>query len=215
MHDIRKGLKRGKVFPSWGVLRSIGNSRAAKLTILIPLVGYFILLNDTVIKNLELSEQIFGVPTGATLTKLLLIYCGLVCVAVASAIFAIWCPLEVKRYASAEEYIAGEETFQSQRTIGVVQNRLMIGDDIARAENAAYIERHEARPTPQTLEELRRRARDLVRVQLNLYYEMLDRSRWTARWAAALFYLSGLTLLVIPSAMVFWKVMSVLLHRLT
>lgn len=110
---IREVLKRGKVVPSWRLLRTIGNSRAAKLTILIPLVGYIVLLNDTVIRNLELSEQIFGVPTGATLTKLLLIYCGLVCVAIASAIFAIWCPLEVKRYASVEEYVAGEETFRA------------------------------------------------------------------------------------------------------
>src|SRR5882672_6007108 len=88
-----------RAFPSWRLLRSTGNSRAAKLTILIPLVGYIVLLNDTVIKNLELSDRIFGAAAGS-LNKLLMIYCGLVCVAGASTIFAWCCPLELKKYAS-------------------------------------------------------------------------------------------------------------------
>ena len=67
--EFREGLKRGRVFVSWRLLRSIGNSRAAKLTILIPLIGYLILLNDTVIKHLELSEEVFGAPSGAKLTS--------------------------------------------------------------------------------------------------------------------------------------------------
>src|SRR5260370_41669929 len=73
--EFREGLKRGRVFVSWRLLRSIGNSKAAKLTILIPLVGYLILLNDTVIKHLELSEEGFRAPSGATPAKLLIIYC--------------------------------------------------------------------------------------------------------------------------------------------
>jgi hypothetical protein len=37
--DIKKGLERGRILVSWRLLRSVGNSRAAKLTVLIPLVG--------------------------------------------------------------------------------------------------------------------------------------------------------------------------------
>jgi hypothetical protein len=50
--DIKKSLERGRVFLSWRLLRSVGNSRAAKLTVLIPLVGYLILLNDDIVAHL-------------------------------------------------------------------------------------------------------------------------------------------------------------------
>jgi hypothetical protein len=55
----RKRIKRGWVFLSWRLLRSIG-----KLTVLIPLIGYLILLNDRVVAHLGLfgeSERSFGI----------------------------------------------------------------------------------------------------------------------------------------------------------
>ena len=213
--EFKKGLKRGRVFVSWRLLRSIGNSKAAKLTILIPLIGYLILLNDTVVRHLELSEAVFGAPSGGTLIKLLIIYCGLILVAIASTIFIARCPLEVKRYASSEEYVAGEEPFMSERAIGIVQNRLKIGDEIARKDDKGYSEHHDARPVSDDPEVRRRRARQLVLIQLNLYFEMLDRSRPFARWAIAVFYAAGIGLLLVPSAMVFWQVMRVLAHEIS
>jgi hypothetical protein len=212
--EFRQGLKRGRVFVSWRLLRSIGNSKAAKLTILIPLVGYLILLNDTVIRHLELSEEVFGAPTGATLTKLLIIYCGLVFVAFASTIFVALCPLEVKRYASSEEYVAGEEPFMSERAIGIMQNRLRIGDEVARQDDTGYRRHHAIRPSTDDPDMRRRRTDDLIRIQMNLYFEMLDRSRRVARWATAICYAVGIGLLLVPSAIVFCQVMSVLAHRI-
>jgi hypothetical protein len=197
-----------------GQLRSVGNSRAAKLTILIPLIGYLVLLNDAVVKKLKLSEEIFGDAADATLTKLLFIYCGLVFVAIASIIFARWCPREVKRYASSEECLAGEEPFLSGRTIALVETRLRLGDDIAREDDAGYREYYRSRPSVDDLGELRKRARDLTRIQMNLFFEMLDRSAPVARWAAAICYMIGLGLLLIPSVTVFVKVMIVLAHRI-
>jgi hypothetical protein len=179
--ELRRLLERGRVFVSWRLLRSIGNSRAAKLTVLIPLIGYLILLNDTVVAHLGL----FGEAADATLMRLLAIYCGLVFVAVASVIFAICCPREVKRYASPEEYVAGDEPFMSERQIAIMQKRLTIGDAIAREDNAGYNDYNESRPSVE-LVEFRRRARRLERVQMNLYYEMLDRSCAGGRWAAAI-----------------------------
>jgi hypothetical protein len=207
---LRKGLERGRAFVSWRLLRSIGNSKAAKLTVLIPLIGYLILLNDNVVAHLGL----FGEAAGATLTRLLAVYCGLVFVAIASVIFAIYCPREVKRYASPEEYVAGDEPFLSQRQIGMMQDRLKIGDAIAREDNAGYIEHHESRRvSTDNIELFRRRAQQLFRIQMNLYYEMQDRSCAGGRWAAAICYLVGLAFLLFPSALVFWHVMAILGHR--
>ncbi|MGJ5036561.1 hypothetical protein ACQR13_20845 [Bradyrhizobium sp. HKCCYLRH3059] len=212
--EDRRSLEPGQVFVSWRLLRSIGNSRAAKLTVLIPLIGYLILLNDSVVRRLALSTEIFGPPTDAALTKLLLIYCGLVSVAVASTIFAIWCYPEVKRYGSPEEYVAGEEPFLSSRTIGIIQHRLRTGDEIARTYQAGYRQLHESRPSTDDREVRLRRIAEATRIDLNLYFEMLDRSRPVARWTAAILYLAGLALLLIPSATVFLKVLTVLFHKL-
>jgi hypothetical protein len=156
--------------PLWHRLRTLGNSTAAKLTILIPLVGYLVLLNDKVVNYLELSERIFGQATTAgSLNKLLAIYVGLVCVALASAIFALCCPLEVKKYASAEEHVAGEEPFMSERAEGIVEARLKRGDELARTLLKVYQEWDKSRPTPDSLEELRRRGRQLFRIEMNLF----------------------------------------------
>ncbi|MGY3441118.1 hypothetical protein [Bradyrhizobium sp. USDA 4473] len=212
--EHKKGLKRGRAFVSWRRLRSIGNSRAAKLTVLIPLVGYLILLNDDIVKHLELSQEVFGAAASETLTKLLAVYVGLVLVAIASVIFAACCPLEVKRYASAQEYVAGDEPFMSQRAFGVLQSRLRVGDRIAREDHANYTAHFNSRPTPSAPEDIRRRNAQHNRIEMNLYYEMLDRSRWLARWAAAVLYAAGLGFLLVPSASVFWHVMKVLGHRL-
>ena len=201
--------------PRWHRLRALGNSTAAKLTILIPLVGYLVLFNDKVVTYLQLSERIFGQSaTAASLNKLLAIYVGLVCVALASAIFALCCPLEVKKYASAEEYIAGEEPFMSERAEGMLEARLKRGDEIARTSLKNYQDWNNSRPTADSLEEIRRRGQRLFRIEMNLFYEMEDRSQPIARRSAAVLYVVGFVALLFPSASVFLMVMQVLIRDL-
>lgn len=198
---------------SWRLLRTVGNSRAAKLTVLIPLVGYLILLNDDVVAHLTLSKNVFGDAVDATLTRLLAIYAGLVFIAVASVVFAIWCPREVKRYGSPEEYVAGDEPSMSDKQIAILEKELEIGDDIARNESAEYGAFFFGRLAAD-LDELQRSGRKLHRIRMNLFYEMMDRSCPVGRWAAAIFYFAGFGFLSVPSAFVFYHVMKVLLHRL-
>jgi len=136
----------------------------------------------------------------------MLIYFGLIFVAAASTIFATCCPLEVKRYASSEEYIAGDEPFLSDKAIAIIQNRLELGDEIARNDTRDYRTYYNSRPAAH-------RAQEFHRIQLDLYYEMLNRCRAVARMATALLYLIGIGLLLWPSLAVFLKVLSVLYRR--
>jgi len=211
--EIKEDIGRGRSLMSWRLLRTVGNSRAAKLTVLIPLVGYLILLNDDVVAHLTLSKNVFGDAVDATLTRLLAIYAGLVFIAVASVVFAIWCPREVKRYGSPEEYVAGDEPSMSDKQIAILERQLEIGDDIARNESAEYGAFFFGRPTTD-LEELRRNGQKLHRIRMNLFYEMKDRSYPIVRWTAAILYFAGFGFLSVPSALVFYRVMKVLLHRL-
>ena len=77
----------------------------------------------------------------------------------------------------------------------------------------AYREDHETRPTTDDQDIRRQRVLNLHRVQMKLYFEMLDRSCPVGRWATAFFYLGGIGLLLVPSAMVFCQVMRVLAHK--
>jgi hypothetical protein len=200
--------------PRWRQLRSIGNSTAAKLTILIPLVGYLVLLNDKMISYLELSERIFGQAAAVgTLNKLLAVYIGLVCVAIASATFALCCPLEIKKYASSEEYIAAEEAFMSAYSEGLLEARLKVGDTIARTELKQYQDWNDSRPTPDGIDEVRRRGQRFFRIEMNLFYEMQDRTFLFGRWLVAVFYLIGFTALLFPSGSVFIQVIAVLIKN--
>ena len=47
----------------WTDLRGISNSSAAKSTILIPLVGYWIIFNEYVVNWLQLAHQLEGKPS--------------------------------------------------------------------------------------------------------------------------------------------------------
>jgi hypothetical protein len=210
--EIRNGLKRGKVVLPWSLLRSVGNSRAAKLTVLIPLIGYLILLNDDIVSHLTLSRDVFGDAADHTLTRLLAVYVGLVLVAVGSVVFAIRCPGEVKRHGSPEEYIAGDEPSMSDKQIAIIERNLEVGDDIARNDSNEYGAYYFGRPNPD-IEDFRRSGRELARIRMNLFYEMLDRSRPISRWIAAIFFLAGFICLSIPSTLVFLKVIQVLLHK--
>jgi hypothetical protein len=205
--ETHPGRDEGKTFPAWSLLRTIGNSGPARLTILIPLVGYLILLNTWVVDKLDLSERIVGTSSGSV-NRLIMIYLGLVAFAIGSTIFTWRCPLEVKKYASAEEYIAGEEALLSERAQGIIEDRLKNGDSRAKETLGAYQEADQERPTP-TLEEHRHRAKQFFRIEMGLYYEMQNRSRSNSRWLASLFYLFGTVLLLYPSALVFCRVMTV------
>jgi hypothetical protein len=156
-------------------------------------------------------ERIFGATAAAgSLNKLLMIYCGLVCVALASTIFASCCPLEVKKYASSEEYISGEEPFLSSRAKGILEMRLKTGDEVARSAHSAYRDWGNSRPTVDTLEEIRLREKELFRIEMNLFYDMMDRSCAVGRWSAGVLYSLGFLFLLWPAISVFVKVMIVL-----
>ena len=106
-------------FARWTNLRSVGNSAPAKLTVIIPLVGYLIIFNEKLASYLELSHELFGVERLPQLpVRLLLKYLGLCLIAGGSIIFSIYCLLEIKKYRSTTEYIGGELENEYRRNLG-------------------------------------------------------------------------------------------------
>lgn len=158
----------------------------------------------------------FGVAseTYSVSLRLLSIYFGLCFVAAASALFAVVCPLQVKKYSSPEEYIAGDEKHLSELSQGLIEQNLKNGDNIAKERVDGLKSIYEEKPTPENIEELRLRDCKLLRNEMYLYYEMRDRSHAHVRWIVAIFYVIGLGALAVPAVSVFCRVSVVIFRAL-
>lgn len=95
----------------WSTLRAVANSRFATATMLIPLIGYLLLFNGTIIDYLRLAQDFAGIEGGdpnqrsiQTINKLYFTYFGLCGIAVGSLIFRLRCPRPNKLGSTAEEY---------------------------------------------------------------------------------------------------------------
>ena len=122
--------------PLWSTLRSVGQSRAAKLTTIAPFVGWLILLNARLTDFLALSPELF-VGSGAadpglvsklfTLNSLYYTYIGLSIVGVASIIFIAMCPALIKQEASERSYVSEQMEVSTDAQIhnlaGIVAER--------------------------------------------------------------------------------------------
>lgn len=194
----------------WSKLRNIGNSVAAKLTILIPIVGYIIIFSDSVLDYLMMAAPFYNV---SPLQSLLLVYFGLTVVAVASSIFLIFCPLEIKKYSSATQYICEDDPYLTTISRSVIKSELERTADGVGEKWREISEWHETRPTVE-LDEHRKRTAEIWRMQMELYYDLLDRKHPPARMIAVTLYFVGFVALLIPSARVFAKVVVILASEL-
>jgi hypothetical protein len=99
-------------WPTWADLRGIGNSNAVRASIIVPVIGYLIILNSTVADYLKL-HGIEWVHQPATAwdrlwsLKLYLVYFGLMFLGVGAAIYQWKCPSFVKKYGDWADYVAG------------------------------------------------------------------------------------------------------------
>jgi len=100
----------------WSAIRRIGQSRLLALTIVVPFLGSLLLFNQAVVDVLTLSPELvrrwfhLTVSDSAdaarklTLARLYYVYFGLTFLGVGSALFVLFCPLDIKNYSTAIEY---------------------------------------------------------------------------------------------------------------
>jgi hypothetical protein len=112
----------------WDELRTLGNSRLVRLTVLIPIIGYMILFNDKLTEYLEFSGANFrdvfivSLTNADTLSlsvayRLYCFYFGFTFLAAASIAYAIACPSIVKAYGSAAAFYETERQIMDERRL--------------------------------------------------------------------------------------------------
>lgn len=196
----------------WSQLRSVTNSSAARLTILVPLLGYWILFNEAARKYLNLVHEVGGSSADVS-SRILVVYVGLVFVAVGATIYQFKCPPDVKHFGDPNAYVAaasGTIRDYAQEKIIVA----LLKSDFER-EYVRVRERYE-RTSPEasagilTDDQMERLNKDILYVN----FDMLDASEKFWRKMVGWLYLLGFGLLLLSSVTVLGRIGWLLIRRL-
>lgn len=209
---IKTAFERLNRKVSWSLFRTVSNSSIVKVTVLIPILGYWILFNQNLLPYMTLSEAIYSNPEsqseGTIPLNLLLVYFGLCLIAVASALYQLFCPNEVKKYGAAEDYIAFAKEHYSPFIIDALKRKLeeiKLPEAIQRILNAANDHYN-------NLEVINKE--DLKSDMLRVYYTYQNRKAIYFRLPVAIFYVLGFLALSIPSIIVFAKITSLVFLKI-
>jgi hypothetical protein len=184
-------------WPSWADLRTIGNSGAVRAAIVVPVIGYLIILNSSVADFLKLHgiepvnhplswwDRLWG-------TKLYLIYFGLMFLGLGSAVYQWKCPHFVKKYPDWTDYVAGTapHTDSSQHEV------------LAGIVGANYY-----------MDNFTGTADDRLQRYLHAHYSLMSNDVPAWRVVTFIFFGLGFFLLSIPSAMTAIRVAIALIHN--
>jgi hypothetical protein len=191
---------------TWSRLRGIGKSSAAKVTVLLPLIGYLIIFNKNVADFLHLASEFAGAADSqfGVAPKLMLVYLGTCAIALGQVIYGVFCPAEVKAYGHETPYVL--DAVRVKKDFEYEKLEAALRASAYRREYSRMRDRYERDGTPIT-EDQKAHINNGV---LHLYFRLLDNRWWGARWATGAFYLLGFIYLAVPSAGVFIRVMKII-----
>lgn len=192
------------------MLRPVGNSWPARLTVLIPLVGYFIIFNAKLAGYADLIPEISAFDSvGLSVSpRLFQIYFGLCFVAFGATIYAYACPAVIKSYGTSGAFAGGDGQYYGKFGIDRIRETLVSEGYATTLEEIrvqyAPIPDSSGRP-PSDAETYQFR-----NAILHLYFTYLNRSAPAWCWLAAISYAFGFIILLVPSIKIFWRVLVIL-----
>lgn len=219
-HKMRKWLREF----CWINLRSLGNSPSVKLTIFIPIVGYFIIFNNYLLPYLDLAHDVFGKPKPnnnySTLIswRIQFLYYGLWLLAIGSTIYQVFCPREIKRFESSIDYIS--HMFGNRKTTEFQQIKENINDysrgdvfarglfEIINNEKNDQISKINNFPLHQRESRMAKIEEEYERVILDLYYSLRKNRLNYLIYANGFFFYLGIGFVTFPSLCALFNVMN-------
>ncbi|MCA1415281.1 hypothetical protein I6F30_29740 [Bradyrhizobium sp. NBAIM20] len=194
---------------TWSRLRAIGKSPAAKMTVLLPLIGYLIIFNKSVAEFLHLVSELAGGSEKQLMSvspKLMLVYLGTCGIAMGQVLYGVFCPSEVKAYGHETPYVADAE--KVTKDFGYEKLEAALRESAYNPEYQRMRDRYEKSPFARPITEDQKAI--INNGVLHLHFRLLN-NRWlAARWATAVFYFCGLVCLMVPSLGVFVRVMKII-----
>jgi len=202
---------------AWSSIRRLGNSRAAKLTILAPFIPFIFSLFDTVVEIPGLTEYLRQFRINwpqPDLTALYWFYYGLMSLAIASLVYTLRCPDIVKQYPDAtafserEARFIGPTQFQTMAAFVTIFVEGQSFSGSARYFHGDYWQKVVAGETTTTYysNEDKDAVLDRNTKLCQEYYMLLDHHRPISRFVSLALYVIGFILIAIPTLMKFWDV---------
>ena len=193
---------------NWTGLRSIGNSKFSKLAMFVPVFGYFILFNDSIVQYFQLSFDICLKDDCELSWRVFVIYFGLCFFALGAAIFSIRCPDIVKRYATSRGFFETSKVFYAHH-----HNLRWLLDDIEEMHGVAYDDRLNLLGLTNENAGLGAEHIHMLSGPMAAYYNLRNKRRTYSRWACLASYGFGAGLLAIPTLATFFEVAVVAIQR--
>ena len=190
---------------TWSQLRSISNSSAARMTVLIPIIGYLIIFNQKIITYLHIVREVGGqeVAEAHPSSKLLIIYVGLTFVAIGAALYQIFCPPDVKHYGDTNAYVGGVKSTIREYEMRKIEERLRKSIFASRLLDVRDMFKF-------TKPDMMLDADDRAAIDngiLHLNFEYLDKEHAGIRAVAAWAFALGFACLAVPSMGVIGRVL--------
>lgn len=203
-----QGLNLKYLIPNWPRIKLLGQSPAVKLTMVIPFVGYILILNEYIVSFLASAFEITGVSEQGVinLSNLYFIYFGLTSLGIATLIFQILCPPLIKEYLSIRVYVEKNIDFMTELRLGSLCNHINPSETeqhavVVKAKKALAAEPNKKEET----------FRDSSIDVLEHFWNSSAWSKSNSRLCVVLLYFVGFILLTIPSIKMFAKVISTFL----
>ncbi|UWQ82079.1 hypothetical protein [Leisingera caerulea] len=203
--------------PSWELLRGFGDTRFAKLSILVPVFGYLVLFNsaiaEAIVPSMHWACEAFtgskcqpgsagGVSDDFLLRRVVNIYVALSFFAVAALIFQALCPHEVKKFWHVESYVAEYTKVIHPEFIRNVYR-------VLKEEEPDKVKRILSRFYERRGENAARANEMYDRDMLALWFNRQNGRFSAARWLCFSLNLIGSVLLAYPTVLVFAEVISI------
>lgn len=225
MHTLIQQLellvtRRGR--PYWSDLRSVSNTTAVRAFILIPLLGYWIILNDQIVSRIaNLSCHIVACPPlepKLAPWRLFATYFGLCWIAAGSSIYQLCCPRIIKDYPDATAYGRSFVRDISGIEIDRVEEELRSEPVAAErtAQHRTFYERRRSNVSGLgfTKQDEQQVILDFWRNLLQEDFDLRNSRCYPGRLAVAIFYMIGFIVLMFPTLDVFLRVVGVLRRAL-
>ncbi|MCH8261427.1 MAG: hypothetical protein IIA77_00040 [Proteobacteria bacterium] len=207
-----------KPFTHWDRLWVIGQLKIVQLTIIVPILGHYIIFADKFC-DLVASSKLPSISCSGGLPsdKTYWIYFALILIGISSAIFYLWCPRLVKLHGTAYKYILDESAIikspQMSKILYELSMKLVIQDseltsfvrdklEIIRGSKKIFVDhkREIVHVDALGLNESDRSFASHKNEFLFYYFENLEERICLARWIVFSLYLIGFVILAVCSA---------------
>lgn len=188
----------------WSALKIFSNSALARYAVIIPLVGWIVVLNGSIIEILNQFLENDNIEIDLT-WRIYIFFIGITLISISSLIFTSFSPIEIKKYIDNSEYITDTVNFITEEICINMRNEMDLDNkNLFQNLNVSTFMHKETR-----IEWLKNNEQ-VVYNTLYLYFNYLNVKYYYVRLLCFVLFLLGATLTIIPTITAFiWSVQEV------